>query len=344
MKLYYRLFYFLLIGSLLIACSKDQSREKTMNAIEAELTLVPLDYDPILNTESEYVVVIGDIQEYTKNNDLGYYWAYTMSWIAAQKKAGVKINYILQTGDLTDNNTYDQWYRYAVVRNFLPETPFIACPGNHDYKWNKDGQITNRSSSLFDHYIHYKDSPTFGIEHEFEENSVTNVILKCQIQQQPYYIISLEFGPRDEVVEWAKTIVQANPDKKYLLLTHAYLDPKGQRADWVKYLSYTAKSQFQGSSSNDGEDIWQKLVRYNDNVILVLCGHNGFTAKLLSENNYGTVVPQIMFNNQYQANGGDTWIQFWEFPPEGNTAKARTYNVLRKKEEKASSANFEFTF
>jgi hypothetical protein len=45
-----------------------------------------------------------------------------------------------------------------------------------------------------------------------------------------FLIIALEFKPRGETLRWAGQVIEANPDRRCMILTHAYLNSDGTRA------------------------------------------------------------------------------------------------------------------
>ena len=76
--------------------------------------------------------------------------------------------------------------------------------------------------------------------------------------------------------------------------------------------------------------LWENLISENDNIVCLLCGHNGFSAHLTTLNKSGRDVEQILFNLQYQANGGDGWVQIWEFPKDKDYATVEVYNTITR--------------
>jgi hypothetical protein len=82
--------------------------------------------------------------------------------------------------------------------------------------------------------------------------------------------------------------------------THSYLNLKGRAAGAVKVA---------GSSANSGEDMWQKLVRRNANIFLVACGHVGGVNLLVSQNDAGAPVIEILTDYQNLARGGEGWLR-----------------------------------
>ena len=299
-----------------------------------------VEVDNILKDDSEYIVVIGDIQIYTLTPNYYYYYASTMNWIWSQIQHGKNIKSVLQVGDITDNNMpqqYDIFYRATYPTAEL--IPFIACPGNHDYDWDVNQKITDRYSSRLSQYASF-DSTKSRIVAQFETNHMENIVVENYINGERYDVISVEFGPRPEVVEWAKQYVKSHSDRRYILLTHEYLTPSGQR------ISSNSSAEFQvgALAHSTPEYIWQTLVKTCDSIVCVICGHNGFSRHLFSKNSHGRDVAQILFNLQYQPNGGDGWVQIWEFPKNSDYVNVDTYNTITRQYHSESHHSFQFKY
>lgn len=304
------------------------------------LELMTLDANPDLT--SEYIVVIGDIQEYTNNMFLMSYYESTVQWIYSQYIQEMDIKCVLQVGDLTATNLSEQYQSFYNVTSPLADyLPFIACIGNHDYDWDKDSKIINRNSTLFSKYTNFQLTNSLVIE-RFEEGRTENMIVKNYIGGQPYYILSLEFGSREEVLKWAEDYVSNHPELNFILMTHEYLTKQGELIDEDSY----AIRQLRNTTCSTPKQIWERLVKKYDNIICVLCGHNGFYACLMSENDFEREVPQILFNLQYQKNGGDGMIELWEFPQYQDTAIVRIYNTVTREwyREEGNIVEFKFRY
>lgn len=310
------LFIFFLINS----CG---SPEESMNL---GLYQQRLSLDTALNVNSEYMVVIGDIQGYTKGDGNDRYYGVTMNWIYSQYFWGYKIKRVLQLGDITENNDwlqYELFYKYTLpVAQYIP---YIACIGNHDYVWDEAARINDRTQTLFTEYTSFELTKSLIVD-RFEKGRMENIIVKNEIGGSLYYILSLEFGPRTEVLEWANRFVKKHPDHKFILMTHEFLTRKGKRIS----SGSDSSLQLKNTSWNSPEQVWQQLVKDNDNIFCVLCGHNGFFSYLMSNNASGRLVPQILFNLQYLENGGNGWIQLWEFPQNSDSVNIGLYNTLSR--------------
>lgn len=329
---------FVLFCLAFISCSNDWNKTETPVVYKLALSL-----DTNLNEDSEYVVVLGDIQEYTAGKGYEGYYATTMNWILSQYMLGINIRCILQVGDLTNynaENQYNVFYHYTLpVAEYLP---FIACIGNHDYVWDKNGLINNRDRTSFSDYISFDSTDSLVVD-RFESARMENIVVKNTIGGEPYNILVLEFGPRTEVLEWADAYVKQHQDSKFILLTHEYLTKKGER---ISYNS-SAELQFRNTTWSSPEQVWQNLVKENDNIVCVLCGHNGFSTHIFSENSAGRQVPQILFNLQYQPNGGNGLIQLWEIPHNSDTIYIRTYDTVLQQwyaDDEAHKFNFNYKY
>lgn len=283
--------------------------------------------DSIFNLDSEYIAVIGDIQEYTVSEDMVEYLKETCKWLQSQNHYFNNIRCVLQNGDITWTNLDYQWTFADQAFAYLGSNLLlIPSTGNHDYTWYEAGEIKDRNSTKLNSLGCLGKLKEQNIQ-QFENGRLENIIVPVLLGNDSVYVISLEFGPRKEVISWAENIVRSNHNKKYILMTHEWMTREGQRIIKDSY----AENQFRNSSYSTPEEIWVNMVYPNDNIICVLCGHNGFCKYLYSTNKAGREVCQILFNLQYQENGGDGMIQLWEFPKDKHVINISVYNTITRK-------------
>ena len=74
--------------------------------------------------------------------------------------------------------------------------------------------------------------------------------------------------------------------------------------------------------------MWNELIKLNPNFEMTLNGHVGGdgVGYLKSTGNEGNVVHQMVFNSQFETNGGNGWIRMLEFLNDGTTVHVRTYS------------------
>lgn len=286
-------------------------------------------FDYPLDPTSEYLIVIGDVQEYTYFDKYAPYYMKSVNWIRGMHQKGYKIDCVLQVGDQSSSNEKWQYRVFYDYSKYLAEDVlFVPVTGNHDYDWKDGNQIYDRSSSLFNQYTNFPKTKE-NIVAYFETGRMDNIIVRNQIKGQDFYIIALEFAPRPEVVDWARNYVENNQEKRFIVLTHEYLNSEGFRENTKN--SY-ARKHFGDRPNSSPEEIWENLVYPNDNVRAVICGHNSFSLFTTSKNCEGREIPQMLFNIQYLENGGDGLIQLWEIPATGDSIDIKIINTIKNKQ------------
>ena len=276
-----------------------------------------------INRESEYIYVFGDIQYHT-NGVLINNYVNSVNWILHKHSQGYNIKAILQTGDLTNNNKEKQWISFRDNTSELAQTiPYIPAIGDHDYKWYDRVYIDDRNDTHFNEYVGF-DKLRSRIVAQFEEGHYENIIVSNEIQGEKVYIITLEFGPRPEVVEWANNYIRLHQDIKFILLNHEYLGAGGG----IKTNNPKCKIRIRKSKYLTPEKLWNQLIKVNNNIVCVLCGHvSSLYAITYLENDYGRLVPQIQHNIQVENYRIDYWLMQWEFPRNSDSASVSIVNT-----------------
>lgn len=280
-----------------------------------------IEKDEIVNPEREYVVVLGDIQSYTNNYDWMPLLYHSINWVRCQNEYYNAFRGVIQTGDLTENNLDWQWANSVCAFDLLRDSlPLICVSGNHDYDW-EGIKIKDRSTSKLNKYFQ-NPRDTQKIFQYYQVGNIENVIIPIVFSKQTIYIIALEFAPRPEVLAWANQVVKSMPNDRFILLTHEFVDNKGER-----YLNERtfAELQIDGAYTTP-EEIWHSLIEPNDNIRAIICGHSAFCDFRTDKNKYGSDVGQILFNLQDQPCGGNSLIQLWEF--EENNIRVFVYNTI----------------
>lgn len=271
---------------------------------------------------SEYIAVFGDIQYYTNYHYI-HLFEHSLNWIEHARR-NMDILCVLHTGDIVEVNKHiDEWECFAdAIENSHLSIPFISNIGNHDYHWD-NSLIKDRKNT---HFNEYAQLPLLmeRIEAEFEKDRIENIVVRNEIHGQRYDFLLLEFGPRKEVVEWAKEWVTSHPDIKYILMTHEYLEKGGGRRTSGVY----SVAQFRNTTCTTPEELWNDLIKCNDNIVCVLCGHvGGLYAVTYEDNDYGRSVCQIQHNIQGSAYRYDNWLMIWEFPEDSDDAEVFIVNT-----------------
>jgi uncharacterized repeat protein (TIGR02543 family) len=255
-------------------------------------------------------------------------------WIAANKDR-YNIKYVLHLGDIVNVNTsLVQWTNAKAAISLLDGVvPYALAPGNHDYG---AGNAANRSTFLNTYFplTNYTSWPTFG--GVFESNKLDNSYHLFSAGGVDWLVFALEWGPRDTAVAWASQVASNYPHHRKIMITHAYTYYDDTRYDWVvkgasqTWSPYTYGTASDPEGTNDGEDLWNKLIKIHTNFVMVLNGHvlSDGLGRLSTTNNYGQIVHQMLVNYQMKALGGEAFLRLVEFLPDGKTAQVKAYSPL----------------
>ncbi|MEX2171295.1 MAG: metallophosphoesterase [Pirellulales bacterium] len=288
---------------------------------------------PLPKPDAFTIAVLPDTQGYSMRFPENYI-AQTQ-WIVDQKQDR-NIACVLHLGDITNNNTHDQWENAVKAMNILDgHIPYFMTLGNHDYSEN--GHATDRTTFFHEYFPYEKYSalPSFGGNYDKEPERFDNSYHFFSAGGRDFLVLSLEFGPRNDVVRWANAVVNQHKDHAAILITHAFVYYDDSRYDWAKYgadqlwnpHSYPL-AKATDHDVNDGQQLWDKLVSRHNNFIMTLNGHvcadglGRVTTPLPS----GKAVPQVLVNFQVKPNGGDGWLRLLEFRPDGTTVQTYDYS------------------
>ena len=289
---------------------------------------------------SEYIAVFGDIQYYTNTHYIGLFEK-SLDWINRAQR-NMDILSILHTGDIVEVNSHiEEWKCFGdAIADAHLSIPFISMIGNHDYHWD-NSLIKDRYNTHFNEYVQFP-LVTEKIEAAYEPGRMENVIIRNEIHGSRYDFLLLEFGPRKEVVAWAKEWVSSHPDIRYILMTHEYLEKGGGRR---KSSASYAAAQFRNTTYTTPDELWDTLVRCNDNILCVLCGHvGGLYAVTYEENDFGRPVCQIQHNIQGSSYRYDNWLRMWEFPQDRDEAEVYIINTASNTFYDSSESLFTFRY
>jgi co-chaperonin GroES (HSP10) len=275
-------------------------------------------------------IVLPDTQKYTSdhpeiiNNQV--------EWVIKNKDK-LNIEFVSQLGDIVQNGKWEssEWDTASKAYSLLEKEniPYTIIPGNHDVD---EGDV---SSSKFNKYneifplSRFNTKPWFGGNYMEYQNNYQLL----SVDGIDFIILNVEVDPPDDVLNWANGILEKYKNRKAIFTTHNYLqDKNGER---------NPETHFR-ENGNSGEEIWNKVIKENCNVFLVLSGHfhnEDGENRLISSNKCGNEVNQIIQDYQGRENGGNGLLRIYNFYPAKQELSVSTYStVLDKYEEDQDSA------
>jgi hypothetical protein len=273
-----------------------------------------------------------------------------MQYLADQKDAQ-DIVFATHVGDVVQRGDLDEgaWNNAASAISILSASgiPFGMSPGNHDYdnyshsansrplsgsvKWN---QYFGPNSSYFSGKTWYGTSTFNGALSSYQTFTAAG---------KTFLHISLEQEASDDALVWAASIISNHTSMPTIVTTHEYLNYKNETDGKPRYLD---DGYMNGAPHNNAQAVWDKLISKNDQIFMVICGHNWSStvngvsdgeSLRIDNNDAGHPVYQVL--TDYQGNtfditgapskvaGGAGWLRLMKFDVSSMTIHFQTYST-----------------
>lgn len=294
--------------------------------------------------DKEYAYTIAflpDIQESTRNFPEKLDPLYDFLAENAESK---NIKYVIGLGDMTDKNIETEWEIVKKQTEKLNDiVPYSLIRGNHDVLYNpEDNTLLHDDyfSQPSDYYYkHVKENGGF-----FYEDTTINTYLLFEVGRVKYVILNLDFGASDDVLAWADKVLEEHRDRRAIVVTHGYLNGDGTPLTGDDVIAPSLYSPYW----NDGDDIWEKMVRKHENIDMVVCGHVGVDSILCTTatGDNGNTVYQLLMNTQGTdlKLGGLGVVGLMHFTEDGRFAKVEYYSTVLERYFRETNANIRLDF
>ncbi|WER18357.1 Ig-like domain-containing protein [Agrobacterium fabrum] len=296
------------------------------------------------------IAVFPDTQDYTSNDGIKHLFGDMTQWLVDNRQ-NHSIVFMSHVGDITQNNKSSEWdIAEAALRKLDGKLPYALLPGNHDQ--GTYGNAANHSSDQLDsRFSAEKQAATnagvFGGAYDQEKTAARNTYSTFTAPDGTKWLsISLEFGPRDDVIRWAGDVIEKFPDHRVMLATHS-LTSYATRQDnlalplYDEGAGYDYGMRTDQRGANDGEYVARALLARYPNIVMTFSGHIfGDGAETdITYNQYGEPVFQFLVNYQNGVsreitgngiesrgnNGGNGAIRLITIDPDNNRITTETY-------------------
>ena len=167
------------------------------------------------------IIVLPDTQHYSQNYP--EIFIKQTEWIHGNLEQ-LNIAAVIHLGDITNNNAIKEWEAAVRALDLLEDKiPLFLVPGNHDT--GPSGNRRTIETELLDEFFppsKFEMNSWFG--GVYENHSIKNAYYVLDAGGIEFIVVCLEFGPRDEVLDWAGRVVSRHGDKKAIIVTHCYLN------------------------------------------------------------------------------------------------------------------------
>lgn len=243
---------------------------------------------------SNTILWVTDTQYYTANYASDDTYNKIMEW-AKEQYAANKISYITHTGDIIESvGNESQWLIADAAHDVVDNAgiPNGVTSGNHDV-----GTAGNLRYELYHKYFgeeRYNDNFWYGGSLEDNKHSYT----LFTVGDKDFIALYLGMGEENkpETIAWANRILQKYNHRNAIVNLHQYNNPNAE---------YT---------TDRAPEVFEKIIVPNDNVVLVLCGHDpGASRKVKEIPGTDRTVIELMSDYQFVNRGGDGFIRLLTF-------------------------------
>jgi hypothetical protein len=259
--------------------------------------------------------VIGDTQILAESYPAKYTALY--DWVLANVESK-KIKFVMGLGDITNSSTATEWeLAKQNIHRMDGVVPYSLVRGNHD---------TEATMMKFFPISEYKDK----LGGFYNTKNIFNSWQELIVGEIKYLIFTLDYGASDAVLKWAEEIIVAHPEHNVIITTHAYLFRDGTTLDAGDVVPPSNK----GSQYNNGDHMWDKLIKKHENIVLVLSGHDpcDYVVAAQDKGTNGNIVTQMLVDPQGvdKAQGGVGLVTMLYFSADGKTMQVETYSTDKK--------------
>ena len=291
------------------------------------------------------IAIVPDTQNYTAHKPRHDIVRQQIGWVADNVEVE-NIVFMTHLGDIVGRRQVtvpweEQWPVASEAFDVLKgRLAYSMVYGNHDF------DTMARSSDGATGAQEYFGAARYASEEWFVGASPdgTNFAQVFELSGIELLHIGFKYNPDEESYRWAQEVLEANLGKPTIVSTHAYLTDSG-----------TARGSdelVQAGYDRIGQVIWDSFVRKNDQIFMVIGGHNHAAENIeisgeysddgeyhqISINDAGNAVYEVLANYQDYPNGGDGWLQLMALDIENGRIDVRTYSpFLDKYQDDAGS-------
>ncbi len=265
--------------------------------------------------------VVGDTQIICEKDPANMATIY--DWILANKDSK-NIKHVFGLGDITNGNTDKEWIvAQEAISKMDGVIPYSLVRGNHD--------STAKFNTYFG-YDAYKNQ--FG---GFKTNNVlTDSWMAFTVGETDYLLITLDYGASDETLAWAGSVIEAHPNHKVIITTHAYMYRDGTTLDQGDVCPPATTGGF-----NNGDHMWDKLISKYGNIFLVMSGHDPCDNVVTRQTKgvHGNTVTQMLIDPQGMdaAIGSTGMVAMLYFSEDGSKIDVEFYSTIKNQYYKDSN-------
>lgn len=212
--------------------------------------------------------------------------------------------FMTHLGDITEHGTASEMAEVSTTFEAIDQRlPYSVLAGNHDVKGSTNDQRGDTPYLQTFGPQRFQDTPTFGGSSPDGYNSYH----LFQAGGRRWLVLALDWRLSPQGFAWAQSVIDANSKLPVIVTTHDFVSGDD-------------------SLSGYGKQLWEGLVRKNDQIFLVLNGHWWPPGRAVLPNDAGNDVHAHLTNYQDRYYGGAAMIRLYHFDLARNTIDVETFS------------------
>lgn len=259
-------------------------------------------------------MAIGDTQIVAEKHPAYFHKIYDYVVDNIEKK---NVKFVFGLGDITNKSTQAEWdVSTENIFKMDGKVPYSIVRGNHDkaVSFKTAFPLSKYQSVLGGTYL----------------NSMLNTWQTFSVGSIKYLVFTLDYGAADDVLDWAGRIISEHPDHNVIITTHAYLFRDGTTLDKNDVCPPSTSGGY-----NNGDDMWEKLIKKHENIVLVISGHDPCSQIITTQTkgDNGNTVTQMLIDGQGvdSSLGGVGLVATFYFSEDGRDVTVDYYSTIKEK-------------
>lgn len=225
-------------------------------------------------------------------------------WLV-ENRDELNIAFASHMGDIVDQESEpDQWTAADNAISVLEDAgmPISLAPGNHDTaNWNSRSSESNAANYLKT-FPASRHAETPGWVASYQ-GGLSNAYT-FEGEGQEFLVIAIAWNAASSTWAWAQSVLDAHPTLPTIVTSHSIVNVDPATSNPV--------------DDGFGQELWNELVRKNDQIFMTLNGHFHGQTNRTVKNDAGHDVQQILLDSQMDADGGNGVMGMIEFDLSGN--------------------------
>jgi hypothetical protein len=311
------------------------------------------------------LAVIGD-QQFAVNAEDNKDWLNRFTsqtdWLSANA-ASIKLRMVIQVGDIVEHDeNLTEWKAGLAGMQKLDDAtnadggkgiPWIVAYGNHEIiravlNPTIDLAGSGPSATYRKYFGTWNGQHRYAKQPEFKGVSSNDLntwhIIKSSgaADARSYLMLNLEIdvpgkkaGTNFDAITWAQGVINNHPGMATIITTHVFEGSKHGPPN---------NPYLKGFGHNSQLEIFDKLIKNNSQIFMVLSGHTSEDTHQIKLNAKGQPVLQMVTDyNKWLGEGGDGYFRLIEIDEPSGKIKIKTYSALLNQYRTDANSQFEFT-